>query len=403
MATAGVDNSSIVQSMAPGTMFEEPPLETVQPETTDTTDLRTEPVERQDEPPSVEAQPGEGTPEPIPTEEAQSYEDLLPARQQKVYGNDLLTRAAEKFGVDAGLLDNQGVRSLLKGKIDADILIASRERESEIARREQSTKPAEAKPETQTSTELAFPQVAQMTRQIAASRVTDEGANFVGPMLYKSLSDYADAVESGDQAKVQAANRDLTTSFTQFGVMLMAEMSPVIFAQQFQAAMDRYEGGREQETSLYDEAAELLAKEPGFRDLQDLRSKGEIDRVAEDYFQQTGQELSSVHFRNRETGQALPPLQDAIAQFRYAVRLLRGEQYVDPAEVAQRGVEAGRRRERANQNRTALGRFSSGRQSGAFDQRSGDDADDFMGRMRDAVTREAPMSDLQFVSTMLGR
>jgi hypothetical protein len=417
MGTAGVDSTAdIIQAMAPGTLFDEPPAEVETPGSPFEGRV-SEPAQPDAEPPA-EGEPGEEK-EPEeqgePGQETQSYDDLLPAKQQKAYSEELLARAAEKFGVDPGLLDNAGVKSLLKGKIDSDILIASRAREAEVAQREAQDKSPQARETPALPAEYTFPQIAQMTQAIAKAHVTDEGAAYVGPLLYKSLSSYADAVESGDEAKVKEANRDLTTALMQFGVMMMAEMSPVIFAQQFYSAMDNYarspqfrehlesyEAGQDAETSLYDEAMDLLAKEPGFRDVNTLRDKGEIDRVAEDYFQETGQELSSLQFRNRENGQPLPALQNAMAQYRYAVRLLRGGQYQDPTEVARRGVEAGRRRERQNQNRNALGRFNSGRQSGQF-ERGGDDADDFMKSMQDAVGREAPMSDLQFVSNLVSR
>lgn len=383
--------------VAPESTFDEPPIEIDQQPGQTAPETQSPEGQQPDSGP----QPGEGTeerdpssPEPQPEDEAIGYDDLLPATQLKrgqKYPDELLSLAAKRWGYEPDALEDprygQNLRSLLTDKINADIKIRDDQREREVREREQAAAPPkEEKPPEQEQQPAAQPQtfeaISGMASQVAEQIVTDEGATHFGPRLYDALAGIATLRENEDASPqdVLKANRALTQVMSEFGVMLLAQTTPQvvdtilrdkntqekIFSPFIESVLERREGTVDQETKVYDDARELLVKEPGFSDIDKLSGKGgPLDQLAETYFEQTGTDIFQIQFVDKETRQPLPPVQNAMQQLRHAVTLMRGRDYKPQDRIVQDAMEKGKRDAERSARRSELGSsLKTGRPSG---------------------------------------
>lgn len=375
--------------------------------------------------PDATPQPGAETGEPQETtdttqeEAAIGYEDLLPSRQAKTFPNEFLTLAAQRWGYDKDSLDDPtngpSLKRLLTDKINSDIYIANLRRDEAVREREQQaapkdeTQPAETPQQTDKTEPMTWDSMAGLATQVAEQIVTDEGANHFGPRLYDALAGIASVRESENPHpnEVATANRALTQVMSEFGVMLLAQTSPQIVTQilmdkstqdkvlspYFESVLERREGTVDEEAAVYEQARELLVKEPGYSDIAQLSGEGgPLEKAAEDYYDETGKDIFDIQFVDPRTRQALPPLQNAMQQIRHAVTYLRGRTYQQPEALVQKALERGRQQERTQARRTELGSsLKPGRPSGRLEQGS-TSVDDEMAAMVNAVDRANPLS-----------
>lgn len=399
----------------PAAMFEdEPPVEAAPTETVDPETQATE-VQPTDQPEGQQP-PAETTEAETTEDQPLGYEDLLPSKQAKTYPDELYSLAAKKFGVPAEQINEwlavDHNRAILKSKIDSDIFIEQGRREEELQARAAQheepkpaevaeTKPAEEAPKAQVYT---FPQIAENAQAVSKALVTDEGAEFVGPMLFNNFRSYQEALDSEDPAKIKAANRSLTEAFMTLGVMLQAELAPRIIPGMVQPLLDQTREGiktefaqtrqaEEKEVEVYTDAREMLAREPEYRDIERmlLTPKGEMTEELQAVLDEFP-DLLTTQFKDRTTGNPLGELENAMAQYRFAVRQIRGMTQPQVETLVRQATETGRRQERKQNQTTDLGRLAPGRPSGRIQPAEAQDGGDEMQDMVDAMNRANPMS-----------
>ncbi|HVN79673.1 MAG TPA: hypothetical protein VMW38_11800 [Terriglobia bacterium] len=421
MASDATTTESVERALvSPQPTIDEPPIENGE-QTTQTLPDEHPPEGEQ---PEATPQQGEETGEPQETtaaeeqeEAAIGYEDLLPSRQAKTFPDEFLALAAQRWGYDKESLDDPthgpSLRRLLTDKINSDIYIANQRRDEAIRQQEQQAPPQEeTQPaqEQQTQTQPAsWEEISSLASQTAQAIITDEGANHFAPRLYDALAAIAGTREGEtpnpeEQAK---AYRDLTQVMTEFGILLLGQVSPQIvsgvladkwtqekiLSPYLESVLEKREGTVDEEASTYDQARELLSKEPGYSDIAQLSGEGgALERAAEEYANETGKDIFDIQFIDPKTRQPLPPLQNAMQQLRHAITYLRGKNYQQPEALVQRALEQGRRQERTATRRSELGgSLKPGRPSGRLEPRT-TSADDEMGAMQDAYDRANPLS-----------
>ncbi len=318
---------------------------------------------------------------------ASGYEQLLPWEQAAEYPDALFTLAANKFGVDTALLEDAdrsaGIKSLIKGKIDADIHLRNLKYEQELAsagEEEDETKPPVEAPPAPEEVSKTF----DAALQFATESVTEEGSKLYLDRIGQAQQKLQQAHTSKDPKAIAAASKEATS--IQMGMLTMAltnllpRMLPAYFGN-IQEEQSRFE-------DTYTQARETLKKDPKYGQfVEPLHNEGKFKKFLKDF-----PEFTSTRFKGPD-GNPLNDVQNAMQQYQYAIRFIRGEAVESPADLVNKGMKAGQKARAsadANNKRGQLGK--GGRSTGTIQGGDGDSA--FMDRMIAADKRSNPMDTL---------
>ena len=362
---------------------------------------------------------GEETPEsgPLPTEEGQGeepestseaqpakrvagYEQLLPMEQADEYPDELFQVAARKYGWDPSDLADEKIGpkllSTLKSKIDSDIVIKAQKYRDDLLARETSEEEAEPEGETEKPTEARPPAtlstILESAMKHAEPFITDEGAKLYSDSTVQAFQELQEAQDSGDEKAIAKAQRNLAKGQYAFAMIAASEvltnMGDII-----NRHVDERIISRDGVTQTYQEARGKLLEDPQYADAKELFKAGEFKKVLREY-----PDISTRQF-NDESGKPLPPLQNALAQYKYAYRLIRGgKPQPKPTEAVKTALATGRRQATESQQRQQLGNVGPGRPSGGF-QGQKETAKDYVGRLKKASEEDDPFANYVFAKS----
>ena len=313
------------------------------------------------------------------------YDQLLPWEQLDSYPDELLTLAARKFGIDQKIVPS--IRTLLKSKIDADIY--SRNLEAQLPQEEQGGEEYEMEgSEATTGQPVGAPEGLtdsyRAAMDAANSLVTDDGA----ALYIKSLQDVQTklqaAYETGDPDAIKAASKEALA--TQYGLFLMGikEVLPRVLPEYLSKTVET----EQKRISTYREARERLAKDTRYGDVDQLYS-GKV-------FQQILNEvpgLAEMRFKDARTGRlyTLDSVDNAMAQYRYAIHLYRGARVGSPTQLVKQAAQKGKEQAAEERNRNDLGKLNAG---GRSTGKVGGQEEDWLGKMISVDKARNPMTNL---------
>jgi len=366
---------------------------------------------------------GEETPEsgPLPTEEGQGeepestseaqpakrvagYEQLLPMEQADEYPDELFQVAARKYGWDPSDLADEKIGpkllSTLKSKIDSDIVIKAQKYRDDLLARETPEEEAEPEGETEQPTEARTPAtlstILESAMKHAEPFITDEGAKLYSDSTVQAFQELQEAQDSGDDKAIAKAQRNLAKGQYAFAMIAASEVLTNMSDIVNRHVDERVDGklmSRDQVMRTYKEAKELLAQDPEYSDVKELTKAGEFEKILKEYPD------ISTRQHNDESGKPLPPLQNALAQYKHAYRLIRGgKPQPKPTEAVKTALATGRRQATESQQRQQLGNVGPGRPSGGF-QGQKESAKDYIGRLKKASEEDDPFANYAFAKS----
>jgi hypothetical protein len=329
-----------------------------------------------------EAEPGSEVDGAAAEEETpQGYDLMLPNKQLKDYPDELYQLAAKKFGVDPSQIEHQGIKSLLKGKIDSDIEIRNLHDRLDTGADDDTIVDGE---EEETAAAAPAEEAVTPEKQIELTYsflrggldghtpvITKTGAKMYSEASLAAYTELSDALESGDPKKIEAAQIRYTESQAAFATVMFANVLPALLPHMIQnlppQLWDGIVGGkleeRDQIKETHKSARDLLMKDPRYADLQGMVTSGQIYAFAKE-----NPEILNKTFVDANGKKITDPVKLAMAQYRYVVHQIRGQNYRPATELVKKGMEAGKRQADTIAQRKANGRFTTGRTRGGFGQ-----------------------------------
>ena len=310
-------------------------------------------------------------------EQAQGYDLMLPNQQLKNYPDELYQLAAKKFGVDPSLLENKSIKDLLKGKINADIEVRNLHDRLDTGAEDEDTvvdEPEETRAAERTETTITPQRQLEATYNLLRGGldgntpiVTKEGAKLYSSALTDSYTQMQEALESGDEKKIEAASLKLTETHAAFATTMFANVFPMLLPHMLQQLpseiWDGIVGGkleqREEMKETHLTARTELAKDPRYVDLPEMiKSKAIYNFVREN------PEVLEKRFVDQNGKAIKDPVKLEMARYRYVVHQIRGQNYRPATELVKKGMDAGKRQANAMAEKKANGKLSTGRTRG---------------------------------------
>ena len=335
------------------------------------------------------------------------YDQLLPYETAAAYPLELLALAAKKFGVDPeGLEGNKPLLDLLTSKVSGDIIIRNSKYDAELAAADADAG-TEATPEDGTAPDSSTPSGADVdaqtektfstAMQLAKVQVSPKLAKLYGDSLNKVQTALDDAYKSKDQGKIDAAVHSLAETQAAFVNLGVNDMLSRALPQMMRSEIEAYVSGREEETSTYSKARGLVFQDPKLgSDAKKFHESGQFEALTAS---DRHPEILAKQFVDAD-GKPLGPVQNAVAQYRYATVVLRGETMESPQSLAtatEAGMEAGRKSSAEVAQRANAGAFGNGgRSTGKLGTGAEESDDDFMKNLVNANARKNPMRTIAF-------
>lgn len=328
------------------------------------------------------------------------YDDLLPLEQGDEYPEQLYEIAAKKWNIPVEDLQKPWTHNLLTDKINSDIL-NKRQRHDAALRAAEPTpteEPGDEEPPLEeTSQPFDMTKALATSTESVSSLITKEGSAAYSGSLIAALKHVNAAEESGDDEDLAKAYQELTTS--QFSMLHMALQSllPGILPSAIQGYATKVttadEKQRKEAETIYAKARDLVSQDPDYSDLDDLYGTEEVRRQGKGEFQKLLDELpelSTMHFRGKD-GKFLGKVENAVAQYKYGVRFIRGKSPRPNQESFKRGVEAGKKGNEQAKLIAGAGKLGQGRPtSGGF--ATGQSDKDFQKRLVDRFNSDNPFA-----------
>jgi hypothetical protein len=177
----------------------------------------------------------------------------------------------------------------------------------------------------------SFDQVAEIAGAVADGLITDQGAAFIGPNLYRAFSKYTEAEDMYDGAEkdaaLKAANHEITKNLLVAALLFQADILPRVMPDMISQGIDSSSANDERESEQYTAAREKVSEE--FPELYNMRP-ADLEHLADAYAAETGRELTEEVFYNPRTGKPLSASKNAIAQYRHGLSWARGRGYTSP-------------------------------------------------------------------------
>ena len=392
--TAPVGTEAAEAPAAPPAEAPQEPATPAAPETPASDQPGTETEATTDEEAAAVAASAEESPSPT------GYEQLLPYETADAYPLELLALTAKKFGVDPeGLEGNKPLMDLLTSKVSGDIIIRNNKYDNDLAAAD-----ADAAPETAedgTAPDSSTPSDADVdaqteknfgtAMQLAKVQVSPKLSKLYGDSLNKVQTALDSAYKSKDQGKIDAAVHSLAETQAAFVNLGVNDMLSRALPQMMEGAIEKYVSGREEETSTYSKARELVFQDPKLgSDAKKFHESGKFEALTA---ADRHPEILSKQFLDKD-GKPLGPVQNAVEQYRYATVVIRGETMESPQSLAtatEAGMEAGRKSSAEVAQRANAGAFGGGRATGNLGTGAGESDDDFMKGLVNANARKNPM------------
>ena len=344
------------------------------------------------------------------TEEAPTaptgYDQLLPYETAEDYPLELKVLAAKKFGVDPeGLADNKPLMDLLTSKISGDIIIRNRKFDDELAAAdvdaaaetpEDGTAPASSTPsdvEIDAQTEKNF----GTAMQLAETQVSPKMAKLYETHMGGAQTALDAAYKSKDQGKIDKALQGFVKTQAAMINLGVNDVLSRALPSMMEGAIEQYVSGREEVTSTYSKAQELVFQDPKLgSDAKKFYESGQFKTLMDKH-----PEIAEKQFHDAQ-GKPLPPVQNAVQQYRFATTLIRGESMESPQTLAaatEAGMEAGRKTSAEVEQRANAGAFGKGgRSTGTIGTGAVESDDDFMKGLVNANARKNPMRTRAFAN-----
>ena len=356
---------------------------------------------------SEESTEGEETETSEATEEEQAasaQDDELPTKQQQSYSDALLRRYANKFGIDPERLAEKPILSLIKGKIDSDIEIrnlrASGDEPAEVDDAEEEETAAagaeEHKPTTPKEQLTAIYDFLEKGVDGKTPIITDEGAKLYSEAMLEGYTGLQEALESGDETKIAAAQRHFTKTQTGFMTAAMTSILPILLPRMLDSLppdvlgkhVNTHFESREEMRGTHLAARAELAKDPRYSKINDMIKSGAIMN-----FVKENPEVMEKKFKDPATGK---PITDqkrlTMERYRYVIHQLRGQEWKEPTELVKEGMKAGEKHAADMAKKKAVARVAPGRTSGKMGRPSGGQQD-YIERMKKATTDSDPLGN----------
>jgi len=344
--------------------------------------------------PTEEAVAEEGEPTEPPTEpqrQTLGYDQLLPLEQPQEgedYPEQCYEAYARKFNIKPELLQNEGVRAAAKSKMDSDVLIKNQrfrdqltQGQEEPTEEPESEQPAAGEP-------LRFEQMFAKALDYAPQAITREGSKAFADATMTGLQALNEAIESGDETAIAKAQDSYAQ--TQYAFALLAVQDALAgMRDSRRSEIDQRLVEREGINATYVKARETLTQDPAYSDVAEMFKTGEFKKVLSEY-----PEISTKQFRGPD-GKPLNQLQNAVEQYKFAVRLARGGKTQRPTQAVKQALETGRKQATQAQNRAATGTRLGGRGTGEISgQQEG--PKDYVARLEKARLQDNPFAAASF-------
>ena len=313
------------------------------------------------------------------------YDELLPLEQGEEYPDELYAIAARKWKIDPKLLEDESVRGLIRDKINSDIEIKRQRLEGQAREEREPGKTAEEPPPAETPGRT-LTQTFEEAGSFVEPMLTSDGAAIYAAKMGEAWQQHQEAVESGDPKALEKAQRNVTKVEMQLLAMGLQTMLPAMIP----GLLDNYVAGRQAEadesTRVYSKARELVVQDPAFAEVNELYDKGEFRKLLEEL-------PDLLEMRFTKDGKPLPPLENAVAQYKYAVRLIRGRNRQSPGDSFQKGIEARKKQEEKDRQMAGVGKgLGQGRTASGKFTPAGLSDDEHQQKVIDSWNREHPFS-----------